>query len=60
MVDKMEKEFRNCTKLKFLEAKFIVCGFEIAKETWHPENSPSKKRCHVDNHVIFSSIPQVL
>ena len=35
------------------QVKFLVWGFEVAQETWAPENSPPKKCRHVGNHVIF-------
>ena len=43
-----------------LHAKFLVQGFEVAIEIWPPENSPSKKCCHVGNHFIFASMYKVL
>ena len=42
-----------------MEVKFLVQGFEVAQETWRPENSPSKKCRHVGIPVIFSSMYNV-
>ena len=51
---------KKVSNLSSLEAKFLVWGFEVAQKTWPPENSPNKKCCHVGNHVIFSSMIEVL
>ena len=40
-----------CSSWSSTENKFLVRGFEVAQETWHTENSPSKKCRHVGIHV---------
>ena len=55
--DRMEiAKITNAPTWSSPEAKFLGRGLEVAQETWAPENSPSKKCCH----VIFSFIFEVL
>ena len=42
------------------EVKFLVREFDIAQETWPPQNSPSRECCHVGILVISSSLPEIL
>ena len=60
VANKMEKTHKQNTSIwSSPEVKFLVQGFEVAQETWRPENSPSKKCRHVGIPVIFSSMYNV-